>query len=101
MKMETFFEKFDELVDATDVMAKMRELVLGGNSALTASKIIRLDARTLRRCTSYVPCVVPTIRSLQHEFTSAFTSPFFRNAECLLGIRRLILLGICPACPRA
>ena len=47
MKMETFFEKFDELVDATDAMAKMRESRVG--TAVTASKIIRLDARTLRR----------------------------------------------------
>ena len=28
MKLETFFEKFDEFADAPDAVAKMRELVL-------------------------------------------------------------------------
>ena len=28
MKLETFFEKFDQFADAPDAVAKMRELVL-------------------------------------------------------------------------
>ena len=32
MKLETFFEKFDQFADAPDAVAKMRELVLHGSA---------------------------------------------------------------------
>src|SRR4051812_34992699 len=41
MKLETFFEKFDELADAPDAMATVRQLVL--DLALNGS-VIGLDA---------------------------------------------------------
>jgi hypothetical protein len=52
-----------------------------GNSALAARKNIGFDARTLRSREGKFPRVVSVLRSLHHESTSAFTSPFFRNAE--------------------
>ncbi len=42
MKLETFFEKFDQFADAPDVVAKMRELVL--NLAVTG-KLVAQDDR--------------------------------------------------------
>jgi hypothetical protein len=52
-----------------------------GNSALAAHKNIRSDARTLQSREGHFPCAVAVLRSLHHESTSAFTSPFVRNAE--------------------
>ena len=40
MKLETFFEKFDQFADAPDAVEKMRELVLalGGDRASLSAK---------------------------------------------------------------
>jgi type I restriction enzyme, S subunit len=44
MKLETFFEKFDQLADAPDAVAKMRELVL--RLAMSA-KLVEQDSNEL------------------------------------------------------
>ena len=38
MKLETFFEKFDQFADAPNAVAKMRELVLPGLTSLISVK---------------------------------------------------------------
>jgi hypothetical protein len=47
MKLETFFEKFDQFADAPDAVAKMRELILDfaiGGQLLRTSKSAELEA---------------------------------------------------------
>ena len=46
MKLETFFEKFDQFADAPDAVAKMRELVL---ELAVQGKLVAQDPTTNRQ----------------------------------------------------
>ena len=50
MKLETFFEKFDQFADAPDAVAKMRELVL--NLAVQGRLVSNSDENPLSACES-------------------------------------------------
>ena len=47
MKLETFFEKFDQFADAPDAVAKMRELVL---QLAVRGGLVRQDSAKRERC---------------------------------------------------
>ena len=46
MKLETFFEKFDQFADAPDAVAKMRELVLQLGSAGRLWRMTQANCRS-------------------------------------------------------
>ena len=52
MKLETFFEKFDQFADAPDAVAKMRELVL---QLAVNGKLVAQDKRD-KPASSLVEC---------------------------------------------
>ena len=63
MKLETFFDKFDQFADAPDAVAKMRELVLPLSANGAPHPIPEQRPRKLRRSAMFIATRQPNNQS--------------------------------------